>query len=93
MSALGFSQAPAHQTFSFSLEVTGFDLASDKYADALFEAGCSDGLVNTEGDRLFIDFDRSAASYEAAVDSAINDVRRAGGEVVQIKRLSPLVTE
>ncbi len=53
--------------------------------DAFYEAGCDDALVGTTGCRLRIVFDREAETVEAAVLSAIADVRKAGYQVERIE--------
>jgi hypothetical protein len=62
------------------LRVSGIDPNGD-YEDRLYDAGCSDALVAVVSGRLFLDFDRDAASFDAAVQSARRDVERAGGHV------------
>lgn len=52
--------------------------------DALYEAGCDDGLVSRSHGVQHVDFAREAATVEEAVSSAIDDVEtRPGVEVVQ----------
>jgi len=53
--------------------------------DAFYEAGCDDALVGTTGCRLRIVFDREAETVEAAVLSAIADVRKARYQVERIE--------
>jgi hypothetical protein len=68
----------------FTLEVSGIDPTRDGYEDALFDAGCDDALIAVIDDTLYLDFDRDAPSFEAAVESAKRDVERAGGHVVRV---------
>jgi hypothetical protein len=71
--------------YSFTMRVTGIDTSSDRYEDALFEAGCDDALVAVVDGALVLDFDRAAASYESAVRSATQSVEQAGGKVVAVE--------
>ncbi len=65
---------------AFTLRVSGIETAGN-YEDRLFDAGCNDALVAVVGGKLYLDFDRDAASFDAAVQSAQRDVERAGGHV------------
>jgi hypothetical protein len=62
-------------TFTLILDTTEL---SDKLRDALFEAGCDDALLWSEGGKVGADFTRKAASKRVAVESATADIRRAG---------------
>lgn len=73
--------------FSFTLHVSGIDTDGDGYADRLYEGGCDDALVAVINGQLQIDFDREASSYGAAVDSAVNDIARAGGKLVRVEEI------
>ncbi len=70
--------------YSFTVQVDGIDPRADKYEDRLFEAGCGDALVAVIENTLFVDFDREAATYEAAISSATHDIEVAGGKVARI---------
>ena len=70
-------------SYSFTLQVSGIDTAGN-YEDRLYEAGCSDALVAVLSGTLYLDFDREAPSFNAAVRSAEQDVERAGGHVVKV---------
>jgi len=56
----------------------------DDWDDRLYRAGCPDALASVVGGRLRIDFDREAPDYDAAVESAMADVRRAGFAVAGV---------
>jgi hypothetical protein len=75
------------ETFSFVMGVSGIDVSNPSYADLLFEAGCSDGLVFLENGKLFVEFDREAESYESALASAEADINKAGGTVAFSERV------
>jgi hypothetical protein len=62
-----------------SLELT------EDLADALFAAGCDDGTPGTCHGVFSIDFHREAVSLEAAIRSAIADVRTAGYEMTRVE--------
>jgi hypothetical protein len=69
--------------FSFTLQIDGLDPNLEDYEDRLFLAGCDDALVAVINGQMFVDFDRQAASYEAAISSACSDIETAGGLVVR----------
>jgi hypothetical protein len=58
----------------FMLIVEGPDLQNDEVADALFEAGLDDATIGRVGSTQYLDFDREAESFAAAVLSAVTDV-------------------
>ena len=68
---------------AFTLRISGID-TSGNYEDRLYKAGCDDALPAVVGGQLYLDFDRDAASFEDAVQSARQDVERAGGHVEAI---------
>jgi hypothetical protein len=58
------------------------------YLDALYEAGCGDALAGIgQSGCIALEFERKAKSAEAAVHSAINNVRSAipGAELIEAK--------
>lgn len=57
---------------------------SEDDANALYEAGCADGSISTSGGVTRIDFHREAASLEAALRSAIENVQSAGFGVAHV---------
>jgi hypothetical protein len=84
MSALGGIEM-GH--YSFVVDVSGIDTESGSYEDAFYEAGCSDALIMVIDGHLRLDFDRSALSYELAVESALQNIARAGGTVTDVKKI------
>ena len=72
-------------THHFRLIVEGADLQDEAVVDRLFEAGCDDALVGSTDGVQFVDFDRDAASFDAAVSSAMADVEGVGG--IRVVRL------
>jgi hypothetical protein len=73
--------------YSFTARVSGVNTDTDHYEDALYEAGCSDALIAVIGDNVFLDFDRDASSFEEAIRSATLDIEKAGGKVLDVKRI------
>ena len=60
---------------------------ADHYENALYEAGCDDALIAVIDDTIFVDFDREATSFEEAVRSATLNIEKAGGKVIEVKRI------
>lgn len=58
----------------FTLILKNVNEATNNFEDSLYEAGCDDALVNVRDNTVFLDFERSAASFEEAVISAIKQV-------------------
>lgn len=73
----------AEVEFTLVLKGSWDDLTPDM-ADSIYEAGCDDGTVVYRAGRISITFGREAETAEAAVLSAIADVRKAGYEVERI---------
>ena len=71
--------------YDFTLILTESLELTDDIADALFAAGCDDGTPGTCNGVFSIDFHRDATSLEAAIRSAIEDVRAAGYEVDRVE--------
>ncbi len=78
---------PPLDSFSFLVSVSGIDVSEDRpYENALLEAGCDDALIVVIDGELRLDFDREAASFDEAINSAISDIEKAGGRVTHIER-------
>ena len=67
--------------YEFSLILKGSPELTEQICDELFEAGCDDGTPGTCNGVFSIDFHREADSLEAAIKTAINNVKAAGYEV------------
>ena len=67
--------------YEFVLILKGQYELTKKIADELFEAGCDDGTPGVCNGVFSIDFRREGDSLEAAIRSAIADVKSAGYEV------------
>ena len=65
-------------TYEFSVVLSGVNENTPNLEDALFEAGCGDGLICFYNDTVYIDFTRTSPSYKDAVLSAIKDIESAG---------------
>ncbi len=66
----------------FTLIVDGPDVQQPALVDALFEAGCDDGLVGRSEGIQYIEFDREAPGLDDAVLSAVADVEKVPGVTV-----------
>lgn len=80
-------------THHFRLIVEGADLQDEAVVDRLFEAGCDDALVGCTDGVQFVDFDRDAANFDAAVSSAMADIEGVDGvRVVRLEGDGPAST-
>ena len=71
--------------YEFSLILKGRLELTEEIADELFEAGCDDGTPGTCNGVFSIDFHREADSLEAAINSAIKNVKAAGYDVERVE--------
>ncbi|NOY40386.1 MAG: hypothetical protein GXP26_00930 [Planctomycetes bacterium] len=71
--------------YEFSLILKGAPELTEDLADELFKAGCDDGTPGTCNGIFSIDFHREANSLEAAINSAIKNVRAARQEVERVE--------
>ena len=72
---------PSHD---FTVRLADDPPHDDDLANALFEAGCDDGTLWSEGPRVFIDFRREAPTLECALATAVRDVAKAGFAVARV---------
>jgi hypothetical protein len=74
-------------THSFILLIHGTDVLDERYADVLYEAGCSDAMFGEREGVQYADFDREAPSFAEAVGSAIVAIESAvpGAIVVRVE--------
>ena len=70
----------------FTLIVDGPDVQEEALIEALFEAGCDDGLVGRSEGIQYIEFDREAPDLGVAMLSAVADVEKAPG--VKVARVA-----
>jgi hypothetical protein len=71
--------------YDFTLILEGPLELTEQMADKLFEAGCDDGTPGLYEGVFSIDFHRQAVSFEAAIRSAITDVKSAGYKVERVE--------
>jgi len=71
--------------YEFSLILKGSPELTEEIADQLFKAGCDDGTPGTCKGVFSIDFHREADSLEAAINSAIKNVKTAGYDVEHVQ--------
>ena len=71
--------------YEFDVILTGIAEVHDEQADALFVAGCDDGTLASRDGTAWVHFDREAESLEAAIASAVSQVRSAGFAVARIE--------
>ena len=68
--------------FVFTLK--GFNLEETDLDEKLYDAGCDDATIWSTGGRIYASFAREATSLEEAIESAKQDVAKAGGEVLSV---------
>jgi hypothetical protein len=80
------ARIPCDAEYDFVLVLDGLSEVSPSTEDALFEAGCDDCTISIRSGRVFLTFTRVARSVEAAIVTAIADVRRAsiGAAVLRV---------
>jgi predicted transcriptional regulator len=84
-------QNKAHE---FTLILKNVDENTSNLEDSLYKAGCEDALINFRNGTVYLDFERTASSFDQAVISAINDVESATiGAIVANVAPEDLVTE
>ena len=66
----------------FSFEFTAKTDNVDKFEDELFENGCRDATVITQGGQLIVSFDREESNYKKATDKARAEIEAAGAKIV-----------
>jgi hypothetical protein len=64
--------------YEFTLVAVGLEELSDEQVEAIGEAGCLDCLCGSSEGKVDFIFGREAASLEAAVGSAVLDLKKAG---------------
>ena len=73
------------KTYEFTVILSEVDVMTDAMADALYQAGCTDGSRFSGEGIAAVGFDRQAASLETAIKSAIADIERAGQHVARVE--------
>lgn len=68
---------PALESYEFALIATGPEDLTEALLDRLYECGCDDATASMRYGILYLQFDRTAESIEAAILGAIASVRKA----------------
>jgi hypothetical protein len=71
--------------YEFNLILKDSPELTEELADQLFEAGCDDGTPGTCGGVFSIDFHREATSLEAAIASAVANIKSTGHDVERVE--------
>jgi hypothetical protein len=71
--------------YEFTLTLAGVDELTVDLENALFEAGCDDALLHSEGPVVALDFGRKAKSLGKAICSAVEAVEKAGYKVARVQ--------
>ncbi len=74
------------KTFEFTIYFSEYDELSEELTNAIFEAGCDDGLLGSSQNRFSVCFGREAETFADAVLSAITDLQKVPG--LQVTDLS-----
>lgn len=77
--------------FEFSIVASGLDRTEDGFESRFYDHGCDDATVSFQKGHIILDFAREADTFEAAIESAIQDVRAAGATVNRVEP-DPLVS-
>jgi len=85
MSTLLKTRKAPREAFEFSMIVEGLDPTAGEFEDRLYRAGCDDALIGVVKGVVVLDFSRAAKSFRHAIDSAMRDVRKAGGRAVRVE--------
>jgi hypothetical protein len=67
--------------YEFTLILADCKEMTDGLADSLYAVGCNDGTPCSSGESSYVCFCRAAESLEAAIRSAIADMKKAGCKV------------
>ena len=73
--------------YGFTVTLVGEKTAEegDEIAEALYGGRCDDAAVHSAGPTVFVSFDRDAESLDAAVMSALADLRAEGLEPTRVE--------
>lgn len=77
------------KTHSFTIYLDGVRTLTDRLANRLYEAGCRDATIAFQNGELAIDYDRSAASLDKALASAVKDLIEHGYRIRRIEVAKP----
>lgn len=80
--------------YQFTLILKNVTDETPNLEDSLYNAGCSDALINFRNGTVYLDFDRTAHSFEEAIITAIHEIESSSiGAVVANVAPESLVTE
>ncbi len=72
--------------YEFDVYFSGYHELNTELEDAVYEAGCSDGLLGVCNGRFSIHFGREAETFADAVFSAFHDLKKVPGiEILQVE--------
>jgi hypothetical protein len=69
----------------FTIVASGLDHDSDDFEDRFFMAGCDDSTISAARGAIILHFARGADSLGEAIQSAIDDVTKAGARVERVE--------
>jgi len=73
------------KTYWFNVFLSGIDSMTDEIAEALFTAGCDDGLPSSSEGLAQVYFAREADSLESAIFTAIDEIKKAGFDFSKVE--------
>lgn len=79
--------------YEFTLILQGSPELTEELADALYEAGCDDGSPGVCNGVFAIDFHRESESLEAAIQTAIDNVKSVGLAVERVEIEASAMTQ
>lgn len=81
------------KAYGFRVKLDGLDIMTEDIAESLYAAGCDDCSPFSADGLAGADFDRRASTLEAAVASALSDIRKAGFAVARVEVEAPDLAE
>jgi hypothetical protein len=82
---------PVMRTYEFTIILSDLPEMTEEVAGALYEAGCSDGSPGSCNGVSEINFHREASSLGEAIQSAVQDIAKAGFGVERVEIEAPQV--
>jgi hypothetical protein len=71
--------------FGFRVILDGIDVMTDDIAESLYQSGCDDCSPFSSDGLAGAVFDREAPTLDAAVATALHDIRKAGYRVARVE--------
>ena len=72
-------------TYGFTVYLEGVDALTDELANRIFDSGCDDCTPFSRAGETGVGFDRDAPTLEAAISSAVADLKAAGFVVSRVE--------